>query len=348
MLSRPRNKCGIRCRLVAAAVALLVLGPLVVWNLPLSPADHTYEVRTGTSVRELARELYADGVLPDRHSLVLLALLRGDQRRIRAGEYLFESGISEWGILDKLVAGKSVTYPFLIPEGWTFKEILAAMAGAHRLQRTLTGLSPGEIMARLGHPGMNPEGRFYPDTYTYTAETTDLAILRQAFDKMQKVLAREWADRDPDLPYKTPYDALIMASIVEKETGAARERPEIAGVFINRLHQRMRLQTDPTVIYGMGDRFDGNLRKRDLHHDTPYNTYTRGGLPPTPIAMPGEAAIHASLHPAKTGALYFVSRGDGSHVFSVTLEEHNRAVAHYQKAPARRGEHPSPERRQDQ
>ncbi len=339
MWSRFRMRCRWRCRLAIGFVVAAVVYLLVVWNLPLSPGNRIYEVKSGTSMRELADELYADGVLPDRHTLVWLARLRGDHRRIHAGEYRFEPGISEAGILDKLVAGKSVTYQLLIPDGWTFKEILGAMADAQRLKHTVAGLSPSEIMERLGHPGMYPEGRFYPDTYFYTADTTDIAILRQAFEKMSHVLADEWAHRDPDVPYKDPYEALIMASIVEKETGAPQERPEIAGVFLNRLRRNMRLQTDPTVIYGMGDAFDGNLRKRDLLRDTPYNSYTRRGLPPTPIAMPGDAAIHASLHPAKTDALYFVARGDGTHVFSDTLEEHNRAVERYQIDPARARNH---------
>lgn len=336
MWLRPRSVCRWPCRFAVSAVGLGILYLLVVWNLPLSPGNRIYEVKTGTSMRALTDELYQDGVLPDRHTLVWLALLRGDHRHIHAGEYQFEPGISEAGILDKLVAGKSVSYPFLIPDGWTFKEILQALTAAPRLQHTLKGLSPAQIMTRLGHEGVNPEGRFYPDTYSYTAETTDLAILREAFGKMQRVLAREWTNRDSGLPYDTPYQALIMASIVEKETASPKERPEIAGVFINRLHKHMRLQTDPTVIYGMGDAFHGDLRKSDLRRDTPYNTYTRRGLPPTPIAMPGEAAIHASLHPANTQALYFVSRGDGTHVFSDTLEEHNRAVAFYQKDPVER------------
>jgi UPF0755 protein len=336
MLSRPRSGCRWPCRFAIAAVGLGILYLLVVWNLPLSPGNRIYEVKTGTSMRALTDQLYQDGVLPDRHTLVWLALLRRDHRRIHAGEYRFEAGISEAGILDKLVAGKCVSYPFLIPDGWTFKEILQALAAAPKLHHTIQGLSPAQVMTRLGHEGLYPEGRFFPDTYLYTAETTDIEILREAFDKMQRVLAREWASRDSGLPYKDPYQALIMASIIEKETGAPKERPEIAGVFINRLHKHMRLQTDPTVIYGMGDAYHGDLRKIDLRRDTPYNTYTRGGLPPTPIAMPGEAAIHASLHPANTQALYFVARGDGTHVFSDTLEEHNRAVAFYQKNPVER------------
>lgn len=185
-------------------------------------------------------------------------------------------------------------------------------------------------MARLGHPGLHPEGRFYPDTYQYSAGTSDTTILKNAFDRMETNLNQQWQQRQIDLPYDTPYKALIMASIVEKETGAAQERPEIAGVFVNRLRIGMRLQTDPTVIYGIGEKFDGNIRRRDLKRDTPYNTYTRKGLPPTPIAMPGGDAIYAALHPAKTKNLYFVSRGDGSHKFSATFKEHNQAVRKYQ------------------
>jgi UPF0755 protein len=185
-------------------------------------------------------------------------------------------------------------------------------------------------MARLGHPGEAPEGRFFPDTYYYSAGQTDRMILANAYDKMQKMLEQQWAARDADLPFKSPYEALILASIVEKETGRADERELIAGVFVNRLRHGMRLQSDPTVIYGMGDKYDGNIRLKDLMRDTPYNTYTRRGLPPTPVAMPGRDSLHAVLHPAVTDALYFVSRGDGSHVFSATLEEHNQAVIKYQ------------------
>ena len=215
-------------------------------------------------------------------------------------------------------------------EGWNFKQVLAAVSGHEALKHTLKGLTDGEIMARLGHPGEHPEGRFYPDTYKFPRGTTDAAFLERAYQSMSRLLAEEWGKRDPDLPLKTPYEALILASIVEKETGVADERSEIAGVFVRRLRKGMKLQTDPTVIYGMGDNFKGNIRRRDLKQDTPYNTYVHTGLPPTPISMPGSAAIRAVLHPAPGKSLYFVARGDGSHYFSKSLAEHNRAVRKFQ------------------
>ena len=204
------------------------------------------------------------------------------------------------------------------------------MEAASKLTHTLAGLSPNAVMKRLGHAGEHPEGRFFPDTYYYTKGETDLMILAKAYDKMQKLLQQEWQGRVANLPLKDPYEALILASIVEKETGRADERRQIAGVFINRLRRGMRLQTDPTVIYGMGESFDGNLRLKDLRRDTPYNTYTRRGLPPTPVALPGKESLQAVLHPEASDALFFVARGDGSHEFSATLEQHNKAVIKYQ------------------
>jgi UPF0755 protein len=216
-------------------------------------------------------------------------------------------------------------------EGWTFKQMRQALNADNDVKHDTLGLSDREIAEKLGLGVSEPEGMFFPDTYYFSIGMSDLDILKRANRVMETKLTEYWAQRDPGLPYQTPYDALIMASIVEKETGQGKERPLIAGVFLNRLRIGMRLQTDPTVIYGMGDHYDGNIRKQDLLTDTPYNTYTRVGLPPTPIAMPGAASILAVLHPAKSKALYFVSRGDGTHQFSDTLEEHNRAVWRYQK-----------------
>jgi len=282
------------------------------------------------SLKAFARELHRRGVVPESHSFVLLANLLGQGRGLKAGEYLFEPGISARGILGQVVAGRVVRYPVVLVEGWTFRQFLQALARTEKLAQTLTGQSSAQIMATLGYPDQHPEGRFFPDTYHFTAGDSDRTILMRAYQRMQQRLELEWSARAPDLPVRSAYDALILASIVEKETGKPEERPLIAGVFTNRLRRGMRLQTDPTVIYGLGDRFDGNLRRRDLERDNPYNTYTRAGLPPTPIAMPGAAALHAALHPADTRALYFVSRGDGSHVFSETLTEHNAAVIKYQ------------------
>lgn len=319
--------------ILLASISVLVLcaGYLSwYWYHPLHPGDETVDVRPGTSLRAFARELSARGTLAEEHTFVAMAMATGRGKALKAGEYRFKDGLSASAILDQVVSGRVVEYPLVLLEGWTFNQYLLALDQAPRLQRVLKGLSPARVMERLGHPGEHWEGRFFPDTYNYSAGHTDLMILSRAYDKAQRYLESEWEQRDSDLPYKNAYEALIMASIVEKETGKKEERPMIAGVFQNRLRRGMKLQTDPTVIYGLGARFDGNLRRRDLVADTPYNTYTRLGLPPTPIAMPSAAAIHAVLHPVSTRALYFVSRGDGSHVFSESLKDHNDAVIKYQ------------------
>ncbi len=297
---------------------------------PLHPPAENHVVEPGTGLRRLTRELHARGVLPDRFSLVWLAYLQGRARDLKAGEYRFRDGITALELLEQVVAGRVVEYPLMVVEGWTFRQVLAALAAAPRLTHSLQGLSPQQVMASLGYPGLHPEGRFYPDTYYYSGGMSDLLILQRAYQKMEQRLQQEWEARAADLPLKTPAEALTLASIIEKETARAEERELIAGVFMNRLRRGMKLQTDPTVIYGMGERFKGNLRLEDLRTPTAYNTYTRQGLPPTPIAMPGGASIRAALHPADTRALYFVSRGDGSHEFSETLEQHNRAVGKYQ------------------
>ncbi|MHB8727451.1 MAG: endolytic transglycosylase MltG [Sulfuricaulis sp.] len=312
------------------------------WLHPLSPGTGTYEIKPGMSLRAFAHELSGRDVLSESHSFVLLAYLTGHNRHMRSGEYRFHDGITAWELLDQIVAGRVIEYPVVLVEGWTFRQFLQTIEEAPKLTHTLSGLSPDAIMARLGHPGEAAEGRFFPDTYYYSTGQTDLMIMANAYDKMRKTLEQQWATRAADLPFKDPYEALILASIVEKETGRADERGRIAGVFINRLRLGMRLQSDPTVIYGMGRYYDGNIRLKDLKHDTPYNTYTRSGLPPTPVAMPGKDSLYAVLHPAATDALYFVSRGDGSHVFSATLEEHNQAVIKYQLKGKPRSSVPSP------
>jgi len=296
----------------------------------LPATAETHVVKPGTSMRAFTRELYDQGLVPDRYSLVVLAYLRGQARHLKAGEYHFAAGMTPRALLDQVIAGRVVEYPLALIEGWTFDQLREALHEAPKLTHTLEGLSGDEIMLRLGQPGLHPEGRFYPDTYYYSAGVTDMALLQRAFQRMQNRLQREWLTRDPELPLQTPYEALILASIVEKETGRANERQLIAGVFVNRLRKGMRLQSDPTVIYGLGSSFDGNLRLRDLQRDTPYSTYTRRGLPPTPIAMPGGEALAAVMHPMETKALYFVARGDGSHHFSESLQEHNDAVIRYQ------------------
>jgi UPF0755 protein len=319
-------------------IAIVVIAVLAVaavyagwyWYHPLHPGDDTYEVRPGMTLRAFANELAARGVLNESRTFSGIAKLTGRGKSLKAGEYRFADGLSASALLDQVVAGRVVEYPLVLVEGWTFRQFRQALAQAPRLAQTLDGLTPAQVMERLGHPGEHWEGRFFPDTYYYSAGHTDQMILARAYDRTRTLLASEWEKRDDGLPYRNAYEALIMASIVEKETGKGEERPLIAGVFQNRLRLGMKLQTDPTVIYGLGEKFDGNLRRRDLVTDTPYNTYTRRGLPPTPIAMPGGAAIRAVLHPAATRALYFVSRGDGSHVFTDNLKDHNQAVIKYQ------------------
>lgn len=320
-------------RLVAGLLVVCIIGAgylFWAWNHSLKPGTEIYNVKPGMSLRAFARELSARGALPESHSIVWLAHLTGHDRALKSGEYRFRDGMTASELLDQVVAGRVIEYPVVLVEGWTFQQFLAVLAEAPKLTHALSGLSVSAIMDRLGHPGEHPEGRFFPDTYYYSTGQTDIMILAKAYDKMQMLLQREWEGRENNLPLKNMHEALILASIVEKETGRDDERRLIAGVFINRLRHGMRLQTDPTVIYGMGKMFDGNLRIKDLRRDTPYNTYTRKGLPPTPVAMPGKASLQAALHPTVTGAVFFVARGDGSHEFSSTLEEHNKAVLKYQ------------------
>jgi len=329
-LVKPFKKMSTMVRVVTSLPLLLIVYLLLVWNWPLQQDEQIHVIAPGRSLSTITRQLNEQGVLPDRISFHILARLTGSATRIQAGEYRFESGMSERQILSALVHGKQVLYSLRLIEGSTFSEFKQLLATQPKLEQTLTGLKPSQIMQRLSYANEHPEGRFFPDTYTYTAGTKDIDILRQAYVKMQKVLQAAWDNRADNLPYKNPYEALIMASIVEKETGRPEDRDRIAAVFVNRLRRGMRLQTDPTVIYGMGSQFDGNLRKRDLQRDTPYNTYTRKGLPPTPISLPGRDSIHAALHPAPTNDLYFVSRGDGSSEFSENYLDHNRAVQKYQ------------------
>lgn len=301
--------------------------------LPDDAADRVYLVEKGAHIRGIARDLLQRGWLRAEHEKYLFELVgreSGLAHRLKVGEFEIPADATAAVFLRVLAEGKTVEYSVTLIEGWRFRDMLNAVAAHPKLEQTLTGKTDAEIMAAIGAKGLHPEGRFYPDTYLFPRGTTDVAFLKRAFRKMEDVLAAEWPNRAPNLPLKTPYEALILASIVEKETGAAHERPQIAGVFIRRLNKRMRLQTDPTVIYGMGENFDGNIRRKDLRTDTPYNTYTRHGLPPTPIALPGGDAIRAALHPASGKTLYFVAKGDGTHYFSVTLKEHNAAVRKYQ------------------
>lgn len=289
-----------------------------------------YEVKPGRGLRQIASELERHGILRHPRYLEWYARWHGLAGHIQAGEYLIRPGMTAPDLLQAMVAGKTYQYALTLVEGWTFREMMHAIQAHEALQHTLPAIDADTVMRAIGRPGEHPEGRFLPETYHFPRGMRDTALLKHAYRAMQATLERLWPERDEGLPLKSPYEAIILASIVEKETGLAAERPRIAGVFIRRLRKGMRLQTDPTVIYGLGESFDGDIRFRDLKRDTPYNTYTRGGLPPTPIAMPGVAALEAVLHPAPGEELYFVARGDGSHHFSATLEEHRRAVRKYQ------------------
>lgn len=302
------------------------------WQQPLNLAQSTVEltVEPGTSPRGVAQGWVAAGVQTDERLLWLAFRLSGQARQIRAGSYALQSGDSPERLLRKMVRGEETLEELRLIEGWTLAQVRAALAKAPGLRQTVTSLSDAELMQTLGRAGVPAEGRFFPDTYRYGRGVSDLTLLRRAQAGLERELQQAWAQRAPELPLQSADEALILASIVEKETGRSSDRAQIAAVFLNRLRIGMPLQTDPTVIYGLGAAFDGNLRKRDLLSDTPYNTYTRRGLPPTPIALPGREALRAALHPAASKALYFVARGDGSSEFSATLEDHNRAVQRYQ------------------
>ena len=302
-------------------------------SAPLATGDEAVSllVRPGSSLKSVASELHERGVLEHPKYLVLLARWLGVDDKIKAGEYALRAGLNPEQLLQQLTEGQVLQYALTLIEGENFRDMMRRVAEATALEQTLTSVDGEAVMEAIGYPGLHPEGRFLPETYHYPRGTRDVDVLRRAFRDMESALDAAWEEREADLPLKTPYEALILASIVEKETGLAEERPQIAGVFIRRLRKGMRLQTDPTVIYGIGEQFDGDIRFRDLRKDTPYNTYTRAGLPPTPIAMPGKDALHAVLHPAAGDSLYFVARGDGSHQFSATLRAHNRAVDKYQR-----------------
>ena len=289
------------------------------------------EIEPGTTPRGVARAVVAAGVRTDARLLYGWFRVSGQDRRIKAGNYEIPVGTTPQGLLQKLARGEETLRALTLVEGWNFRQVRAALARDEGLRHDATVLDDAQLMDRLGRPGVAPEGRFFPDTYTYAKGSSELALLRRALHAMDRRLEAAWAQRASDTPLKSADEALILASIVEKETGLASDRAHIAGVFANRLRVGMLLQTDPTVIYGLGEKFDGNLRKRDLQTDHPWNTYTRPGLPPTPIAMPGKAALLAAVQPQETRALYFVAKGDGSSHFSATLDEHNRAVNRYQR-----------------
>ncbi len=298
-------------------------------DMPGASVDLTIEART--SVAGVAQAVARSGVRVRPELLHVWFRLSGESRQIKAGSYEIERGTTPRGLLRKLVNGEESLFTLTLVEGWTFRQVRAALAAAPQLAHDTGGLSQAALMDRLGRPGLHPEGRFFPDSYSYAKGSSELKLLARAMREMDRRLQSAWALRAADSPLQNAEQALILGSIVEKETGTPADRGMIAAVFTNRLRAGMMLQTDPTVIYGMGEAFDGNLRKRDLQTDTPWNTYIRHGLPPTPIAMPGQDALRAAVAPAKTPALYFVARGDGSSQFSNSLPEHNRAVDKYQR-----------------
>ncbi|MDH3632445.1 MAG: endolytic transglycosylase MltG [Gammaproteobacteria bacterium] len=317
---------------VFLAVAILVFQLLRFQhgNISLPQQQTIFLIKSGSNIKSIAQDLSLNKIIEDPWLFILLAKLKGVETSVRAGEYEIESGLTADGLLELFTQGNSIQYSFTIIEGWSFRQLMAAISEDPVIEHTLQGKTNQEIMSVLGYPEQHPEGMFFPDTYRFPKGTRDVDFLQRAYQVMQKHLAREWDQRGSNLPLKSSYEALILASIIEKETGAAFERPLISAVFTERLRRKMRLQTDPTIIYGMGEEFDGDIRFRDLKKDTPYNTYLRAGLTPTPIALPGLEAIHAALHPAPSNALYFVSKGDGTHYFSTTLHEHNMAVKKYQ------------------
>lgn len=289
-----------------------------------------FSVPQGASFKMAAREMDHAGALQHAILFELLARALGKAHAIKAGSYALMEPATPLALLRKITVGETVLGKLTVIEGWSFAEMRRALDAQADLRHDSAGMSEAELLQAIGAQAGHPEGQFFPDTYFFDHGSSDLALYKRAYHTMQTVLAESWERRAPGLPYKTPMDALIMASIIEKETGLAAERREIAGVFVRRLQQGMRLQTDPTVIYGLGEHYDGNLRRVDLERDSPYNTYVRSGLPPTPICSPGAASIEASLHPSPGNALYFVARGDGSHVFSATLDAHNAAVREHQ------------------
>ena len=326
MMRRIFNWVILLVLLATAGLGYYVIRPLL---LPATP--FVFDLKQGHSLKGTARELQQAGLLEHDWLFVWLVRLLGKSTQLKAGNYALEHPVSTLELLEIISQGKVSQKQASVIEGWTFKQFREALNANPDINHETATLTDAEILQHIGATETQPEGLFFPDTYYFSRGSSDLVIFKRAYQTMEKHLQQAWLARASDLPLQTPYQALILASIIEKETGAPGDRSMIAGVFVNRLSKGMLLQTDPTVIYGMGDKFDGNLHKRDLLKDTPYNTYTRRGLTPTPIALPGMAALQAAMHPAQTDALYFVSRGDGSSQFSSTLNAHNRAVDQYQK-----------------
>lgn len=326
-----------KCLKYGAAVLGILGLALAIWlvifmirPLPMTSETIGMQIPAGASVRGIADQLVTAGVLREPYSFLAVIKLTGNGSRLQAGDYAFNAPLQVLGLIDLLKHGTFDQFKLQLTEGKTFADFRAKLAQMPGIRHDTVNLSDMELMQLVSGESTAPEGWFFPDTYFIDSQSSDLDLYKRAYQKMTQYLTAAWETRQSGLPYKTPYEALIMASIVEKETGVEVERPQIAGVFVNRLRLGMRLQTDPTVIYGMGSRYHGNITRRDLLTDTPFNTYTRNGLPPTPIALPGLASIQAALHPANTKALYFVANGQGRHVFTTTLEEHNKAVRAYQ------------------
>lgn len=327
---------GILKRLFAGIMAAAIL--FVAWlayhintALPLPASPYEFSIKQGSSLKAVAKQLADARLLSDAWTFVLLGRILGRSGEIKAGNYELTENPSPLKLLARVTRGDVTQSEITIVEGWNFRQVRKALDDHPALRHDAVNLTEQQILQQIGVRETTSEGLFFPDTYYFANGGSDVAVLKRAYQTMQANLESAWAARSPDLPLTSPYEALILASIVEKETGKAGDRTMIAGVFVNRLRLSMKLQTDPSVIYGLGETFDGNLRKRDLLSDQPYNTYTRSGLPPTPISMPSLASMQAALHPAKTDALYFVARGDGTSQFSTNLADHNRAVAKYQK-----------------
>jgi UPF0755 protein len=307
------------------AAGYYVTKPLAIATLPID-----FSLQPGSSLTSASRQLKQANVIEDDQIFILLGRVMGVASKIKHGSYQLSQPLSMYRLLEVITKGRVAQSDLTIIEGWTFKQFRVALNANPKIRHDSLDLSDAEIMQRIGATEKYPEGFFFPDTYNFPIGSSDLDLLKRAYQTMHKQLQANWLNRDKDLPLASPYEALILASIVEKETGKAKDRTMIASVFVNRLRKGMMLQTDPTVIYGIGDKYDGNIRKRDLLKDTAYNTYTRYGLTPTPIALPGKDSLYAALHPATSSALYFVARGDGSSQFSSTLIEHNQAVNKFQ------------------
>ena len=323
-------KIGFICSLILATALAIGLFSYAKTSLNLAPQAQEINIKPKSGLKSISNQLVEQEVLSSPWPFIMLVKILGKEPYLQAGDYTLNKNITPYQLLLSLNHGKATQGSITFIEGKTFKQMRAKLAKNDAVKSTIQDLSDAKVMALVGKGERHAEGLFFPDTFYFDRGTQDVVLLKRAYDSMQIKLKKAWDNRASNLPYKNSYEALIMASIVEKETGKASERPMIAGVFLNRLRIGMRLQTDPTVIYGIGDKYDGNIRRKDLLTDTIYNTYTRDGLPPTPIAMPGLASIEAVLHPEKTKALYFVGKGDGSHAFSNSLVEHNRAVTKYQ------------------